>query len=261
MVSLVVIAFCGIAIGTDAFQQCMNHSYYESSDHEPEKGIAQILRTLGWSKTCAGEFFSVDGEAITAFFTLVLGISTVALWGVTRTVALAAKESADAALATERARFFIVIDTTDLTYMTSGVILWIQNNARAQNPVPMDVAIKFRFKNYGKTPGIIKELSVGAAIAADPVKPHFVLANEEFQEIMVGAEPTEQKWHQLDPAPTILQAQAIRNNTLRVWFFGRLYYDDVFGNHQVHKFYFRSVQTEGKCILRPYDFEDHNKST
>ena len=62
----------------------MNKSYYESSDHEPEKGVAQVFATLGWTKTCTGEFLKTDGEAITAFFTLVVGLFTVALWRSTR---------------------------------------------------------------------------------------------------------------------------------------------------------------------------------
>jgi hypothetical protein len=65
---------------SDAFQQCMNESYYESTDYEPEKGIAQILTTLRWTKVCTGEFLKEDGEAITAFFTLVVGLFTAALW-------------------------------------------------------------------------------------------------------------------------------------------------------------------------------------
>jgi hypothetical protein len=80
------IIFLGIAIAllivwfSDAFQQCMNQSYYESSDYEPEKGVAQLIATLGWSKTCGGNFLEEDGAAITAFFTLGLGISTIGLW-------------------------------------------------------------------------------------------------------------------------------------------------------------------------------------
>jgi hypothetical protein len=75
---------CGVVWFSDAFQQCMNKSNYESSDYEPEKGVAQIFATLRWTKVCTGEFLKVDGEAITAFFTLVVGLFTAALWLSTR---------------------------------------------------------------------------------------------------------------------------------------------------------------------------------
>jgi hypothetical protein len=85
LIALIGCAFaCAIVIFSDAFQQCMNKSYYESSDYEPEKGIAQILTTLQWTKVCTGEFLKMDGEAITAFFTLVVGLFTAALWRSTR---------------------------------------------------------------------------------------------------------------------------------------------------------------------------------
>lgn len=62
----------------------MNQSYYKNADYKTEEGIAQILTALRWSKTCTGDFLKVDGEAITAFFTLVVGFFTAALWLSTR---------------------------------------------------------------------------------------------------------------------------------------------------------------------------------
>jgi hypothetical protein len=80
--SSAAIIFIWVAIESDAFQNCMNmnKSYFESSDYGPPKGVAKIIATLRWDKVCTGEFLKEDGEAITAFFTLVLGLSTVGLW-------------------------------------------------------------------------------------------------------------------------------------------------------------------------------------
>ena len=83
-----VVALLAIAVAlvwsSNAFQQCMNKSYYESSDYEPEKGLPKLFATLKWAKACTGGFLKENGEAITAFFTVVLGLSTVALWLSTR---------------------------------------------------------------------------------------------------------------------------------------------------------------------------------
>jgi hypothetical protein len=108
---LAIIIFCWVGFASEAFQQCIIKSYYESSDHEPEKGIAQILSTLRWTETCAGEFFREDGEAITAFFTLVLGISTVALWWSTRDLVQGANKTAEREL-----RAYVYLDVTIKRY-------------------------------------------------------------------------------------------------------------------------------------------------
>jgi len=58
------------------------------------------------------------------------------------------------------------------------------------------------------------------------------------------------------------QVGAVRSNQQHFWFYGRLYCDDVFGNHQVHRFYFRSVTApNGDCISQPFDYKDYNQST
>jgi hypothetical protein len=85
IVFLLCVVFAAlIVLFSDAFQQCINNTYSESTDYEPEKGVAQILTTLGWAKACTGQFLKEDGEAITAFFTLILGLFTGALWLSTR---------------------------------------------------------------------------------------------------------------------------------------------------------------------------------
>jgi hypothetical protein len=64
---LSIVVILSIVWFSNAFQDCIQKSYYESSDYEPEKGISQVIGALRWSKTCTGEFLKEDGEAITAF--------------------------------------------------------------------------------------------------------------------------------------------------------------------------------------------------
>jgi hypothetical protein len=72
------IAVAGLAVWlSDPFQQCMKESHYESSDFEPAKSASQTIITL---KVCTGRFLKEDSEAVTAFFTLVIGLFTFALW-------------------------------------------------------------------------------------------------------------------------------------------------------------------------------------
>lgn len=172
---------------SDSFQQCINKSYKESSDYESKKGIAQIISTLGWAKTCAGQFLIDDGEAITAFFTLVVGLFTGALWlstnklwrsaemqietnrqiaadqmQQTRVSNAQAIRAANAAVKStehlnriERAYLFLAME------VTSGIFIF--------DPTLPDTVshIEFGFKNHGKTPATIDELHVMAKFWRD----------------------------------------------------------------------------------------------
>jgi hypothetical protein len=149
--SLIVTAFLVIAMTSDTFQECMNHRYYESSDYEPKKGITKIFILLGWTKTCAGEFLRVDGEAVTAFFTLVLSVSTIALWLSTRKAADAAREAAEFIPSVERAYIFVEPKISTTTSFD------IFDNSKIG---PNAIGTSYVFTNHGKTPAIIQSIEV-----------------------------------------------------------------------------------------------------
>ncbi len=213
--------------------------------------IAKFLNDYGVAMTAVA-------TAAIALFTWTLWQSSEKMWGVTKVSADAAVEAADAAIAVERARFFIVIEHHNLPEVI------INAESRGVLAGGENFSIRYRFQNYGKTPGIIKALTVDSMIATDAVEPsHHPVVISEFPEYMIGANGlTKASWYSPILVPDLSQVQAIGRNAARLWFFGRLYYDDVFGEHQVHKFYFRSVRTlERDCILQPYEYKDHNKST
>jgi hypothetical protein len=94
-------------------------------------------------------------------YTLVLAVFTFLLAGVSgvqgflllradktaRIAADAAKRSADSAFAAERARFFIVIESHNLTAVLGNV------EGRGALAAGENFSIRYRFQNYGKTPG------------------------------------------------------------------------------------------------------------
>jgi hypothetical protein len=174
-----------------------------------------------------------------------------------RIAADAAKRSADSAFAAERARFFIVIRNHNIAQIVAST------EHRGSLISGENFSIRYHFENYGKTPGIIKELTLDSMITAAPADPlSHPLIRKEFPERMIGASgSTIEGWYSPTTFPDSSQVLAIGRNTSRFWFYGRLYYDDVFGNHQVHKFYFRSDRTNGgDVILQPFDYKDY-KST
>lgn len=84
MIAVILGVATWVVAGSEAFQHCISQAYYESADHEPKKGFSFFLSWVGWQKACTGLFLKENGEAITAFFTLVLAISTIGLWLATR---------------------------------------------------------------------------------------------------------------------------------------------------------------------------------
>lgn len=199
LIAFLCVAFAAIVVCfSDAFQQCMNKAYYESSDYEPPKGIAQILAALGWAKVCTGEFLKVDGEAITAFFTLVVGFFTAALWASTdklwrsseyqiktsRQVAAIqarqtrisnreAKRAADAAsrnakafMSAERAYLFIQINEETASDIVSKFGRYNQSADMFDEELDTP-SVGYSFKNFGRTAAILKEFSDQLIFATD----------------------------------------------------------------------------------------------
>jgi hypothetical protein len=220
--------------------------------------IAQILDK-------AGGIITALATIAIAIFTFTLKRATDKLWDagerqieVAAKSAEAARKSADSSFAAERARFFIVLESHNLTQVIANV------ESRGNLASGENFSIKYRIQNYGKTPGVIKVLTLDSMIATDPVDPQsYFISIKDFPEYMIGPNgSTEPDWYSPAIAPHLSQVQAIGRNNARLWFYGRLYYDDVFGNQQVHKFYFRSVRIiGGNCILQPFEHEDNNKST
>jgi len=217
----------------------------------------------------------VDLTADLAWFTAALFAATAALVVATGALAYYAfrqsrdmkeslkitKVASDAAVAAERARFFIAIND----YNISDILLvFAGQRDRIVRMVGQSTqpAISYSLRNYGKTPGIIKEVSFSMQISSEPVDPVYSVTISAFPEYMIASgSATEAAWavhdFPLDPS----QADAMYRNHAHLWFFGRIDYEDVFGGHQCHRFYFRTVMWEGKCILQPYDYKHYNEST
>jgi hypothetical protein len=74
---------------------------------------------------------------------------------ITREANRAAQKSADAAVATERARFYIVIKRHNLDRVLETLGRFPNSQTM---PLSFEPVIEYAFKNYGKTPGIVSEV-------------------------------------------------------------------------------------------------------
>lgn len=69
-----------IVFSSETFRGCVDSEKNQPSQHHAVKGIPKPRSTLALYKFCNGEFMNKNGEAVTAFFTIVLAVSTIGLW-------------------------------------------------------------------------------------------------------------------------------------------------------------------------------------
>ncbi len=151
-----------------------------------------------------GNFFETHDKGIVAAFTVILALSTIGLWISTRNLykgseiqirtsrkiaaiqarqtrasireavkaANAAEKSADAAVATERARFYAVIEDNFVNCINAAAS-WGGPREHEERPLPSDSQplARIRFKNYGKTPGIVTEVGTQILYGEQPPDP------------------------------------------------------------------------------------------
>jgi hypothetical protein len=250
--SFAALIFCWVAISSDPFQQCMEKSYSESADHEPAKGISQIYSTLGWYRTCSAEFIIKDGEAITAFFTLVLSISTIALWLSNNKAVEAAKAAAEALPNVERAYVFMVPDLEWhlQTQHSSGVGTY---HARA--------AAHFRLENHGKTPAIIESIDARLGILREEPdnRLHLTMNIIPGEKILDSGKSWWPQDHPLIVEISEAEADAIAQHQAAVWFYGSVIYWDMFGKGHITRF--RWSYSEILEIFTPRGEAPYNERT
>lgn len=128
-----------------------------------------------------------------------------------------------------------------------------------------DIVINYHFKNYGKTPGIVREISHGVALSPHPPDPVYQVIAQAPTENMIapsGRTDTQTCIKQIS-VNSIADALLLENGSTHIWFYGRFDYDDVITNEpQVHRFYFRYVRLEAhRFRLQAIDHRHYNEST
>ena len=173
----------------------------------------------------------------------------------------AAQKSADAAVASERARFYIVVKRHNLNEILRAIGQF--PNSPTMSLAPHAASIEYSFKNYGKTPGIISEVSHGLEVHHGPPDPVYAVSDHLFVEHMIaaGGYTEQQKFDGPILFDTVADGLPLVNGEKHFWFYGRFDYEDVFGNPQVHRWLIRYVKTGLKWGFQPYDYKHYNKSS
>lgn len=211
----------------------MNKSYYESSTYEPEKGVAQILATLRWTKVCTGEFLKVDGEAITAFFTLVVGLFTGALWLSTRALWQVTTDTLKHSerTAVRELRAYISVKELSMQPFRGPDMLSIQGGV-VEGPIH-SYRISAIVENGGQTPTRNALINTNHALRDAELPSDFDFPDGEVTETAaIGARGT------LGTPGffvSISEVQHVSAKTKKLYFWGWIDYDDVFDDTPRHR--------------------------
>jgi hypothetical protein len=154
------------------------------------------------------------------------------------------KRSVDILSQSERAQLFVIVQSKTIENLIRPIRLSLRANERSNEDELVgdnETAVQCIFKNYGKTPAIVKEINLNLAYYENlPVEPVYIARDTVLSEFMISG------GGETDPQPCQLAHRLTRAQAIRVirahsyiWFYGRIVYDDIFGREHQHRFLWR----------------------
>ena len=175
----------------------------------------------------------------------------------------AAVKVANATVAAERARFFVEINRLNTNQGFHNAALYDHPTSPA---VCRDVSFSFKFKNFGKTPGVVFEIAAGMDVSSDPVVPVYtILMTSDVGRAYGYGEETS-----LTHSGTVMvpDMRTLLRGEEYLWLYGKVTYSDVFRERtdpyavQTHRFFRRViVRDKSTHYFQPYDYGHYNEST
>jgi hypothetical protein len=248
----------------------------ERASQEEAAEYTPLRRFWHWTTHDAVAFYT----SVLAIFTGVLGISTIGLWSETRRAgerqsadmktsievatrsAEAARLSADASIAAERARIQVIITRDTCDDIFKAAIQYPNSPTMTINRPGMGVI--YDVVNLGRTPAIIRSIKHGMASSPVPPDPEYVerpgdegvvLANDaRIKDVLCFGDIK---------VTTIADALLYLYGERYFWFFVDILYEDIFDivhhKRMFSRFAFGRGGRAGEWL--PVDYKDYNKST
>ncbi len=142
--------------------------------------------------------------------------------------AKAAQKSADAIPTLERAYIFLKIERNNF----EGVV---QENVY---PKHGHAQVQFKFTNHGKTPAIVKEINYDLHHWTEMNEPSYSLNRVGSDYLVIDGGTSTSLYDVTDPIEVSEPIkEQMRKGRGAIWFFGRVVYDDVFGQEHVTSFW------------------------
>jgi hypothetical protein len=227
--------------------------HHATSNHQPDEHPTEKENKNG--------FWEKAGDDPVAYFTLwlvgftgVLALSTIGLWIVTwragasqardmKASIKAAEAAASAVTQAERAHIFIkIVSQTFMDGWTSADL----GRVTPDGQVAVPVTVEFSFKNYGKTPAVLKEVSRDIVVSPNfPDEVDYIPVEFVPTERMVASDEATDTWKCIRTHLSKADLNAIIRAQTSYWFFGRVLYDDIFGKGHEHRFIYRYNSSRG----------------
>jgi hypothetical protein len=219
----------------------------EGAERTAEKQIAYYTKWLAWF---TGALVAVSG--VQGYFLLRADRTA-------RIAAESAKQSADAAIAVESARLLCFPQSHNYW---EAVGQWASRwpNSPGMGPLGNTVEAHFVFKNYGKTPAILKEVRGALEHRKEPPEmlggsaPYLGLPIEQ---VIGHGLLTDDFKVEIPHFFTMAEAIAMSNDDGAIWLRGQVVYDDVFGREGTQWFIYRLNRTGG--FTRFYEKSSYRK--
>jgi hypothetical protein len=176
-----------------------------------------------------------------------------------RIAAESAKQSADAAIAIESARLLCFPQSHNY-WEAVGQYANRWPNSPQMGPLQNTVEARLAFKNYGKTPAILKEVCAALEHRKEPPEmlggsaPYLGLPVEQ---VIGHGVLTDEFKVEMPHFFTMAEAIAMSNDDGAIWLRGRVVYDDVFGREGTQWFIYRLNRTGG--FTRFYEKSSYRK--
>jgi hypothetical protein len=220
--ALLFIAFLlWIALTSPRLYECVYAQSKYYSDSTIQENIASFYHLVVGSRACIGDFISANGEAVIAFFTIVLAIATILLWIVTQGILSDARRTSEKQL---RAYVFL-------------------NDIRLLNGTSIKLAGSL--SNAGQTPAHNVVCIIGWAVN----KPSFDKFTEpkvtpKDSRAVIGPHKENTIHFEIDgfTRKDLLKT----GETIFVW--AKISYEDVFGNNQktLVRTYMKTLTAKGE---------------
>lgn len=176
--------------------------------------------------------------------------------GPAKEAAEAAKESANALVAAESARV-LIFPVGHNYWQVAGKFAAMYPNSPEMGAFSENVKVWYSFKNYGKTPGILKHASVRLEHSKNP--PESVTTSGFMPLVDLPVERVIDAGKALDRRPcdlaatlTMEDAIGIAAGDTSIWLIGYVAYDDVFERECTQDFLYKLLPAGGGFV-RYYD--------
>ena len=208
------ILFLALMIGSvwssSAFHKCVQDHQPQAADQKTEEGIAAFFAPAVPYRDCLAEFLHDNGEAVLAVFTIVLALSTIALWLATGDVVTSAERTGRERLAHGQ--------EVNRAYLTGGGD--VENGQRQ--------SFRVEVANHGRTTAFLRAFDI-----------HFAaLADLRTEIVARPVTPARRLRDQVSPGgiTRVIDVVPISNANADI-VYGAFYYDDIW-RERVHTFRF-----------------------